>query len=227
MDFNSPPDEGLLRALALQNLPEGRVLDVGFGTARNLAAAAERFPGLALGLELNLLALELAEQRRADGLLKAEVRLQNALEVSFEERSLAIAIVSIAISLPKGVFEEFLQRVWNALKPRGILHLDFATLSDGYRDTDFFIYTCGQFPEKGREGSYHHYCGSDTCQMEHPGVYGASFWNPEEADQLLKSMGPGRKIFGKTREWTQKITGPTGDFEDMLRSFYYLTWQKS
>ena len=226
MNFDDPADEGLLKALKSRWLPkDGLAVELGAGTARNLRAMAKCWPN-ALGYELDAYWLQKANEAIEEEGLLAKVQFGNVLELAFEPNSLAAAVVAITVYLPKSCVYELLQKVWAGLKRYGVLHVEFATPNDHVSESDFFLYTCLPYPEDSYANSYGHYCGSYTCQLEHPGVFGASLWTPDEAKNALKGLGKGKIVHTELREWHQEFLNEDGDTEFVTRSFYLVTMQK-
>ncbi len=213
------PDDGIILAAKLPNLPTcGLVHEYGCGTARNAGNFAKLYPGNCFGFDLNP---EFVKRKNGVKILQ-----ENALEKKVEENSLAVAIIGLTIFLPKSVFMGFLNKVWAGIKSGGILHIEFAMVDDHAYGDEFFYYTCSQFPDDPPyTNSFFHYCGYASCQFDHPGVMGASFWEVDEITELLSNTGENTTVCRQNRKWVQKIRY-SSYVEKLQRSFHEATVQK-
>ena len=231
MDINSSPDVGVIKALALSNLPlTGKAYEFGCGTARNLSAVAKKFPSRSVGFELEPSMIDSAKERIKQRHVKATIVYQDVLKKTLRSNTVSFAIVGTAIYWPKSVVVKFLNSLWAALLVNGVLHIEFSTPKDSVLKSDFVRYTCLPYPDEGYQNSFGHYCGYD-CMMDHPGVIGASFWTKDEVHQVLGSLGGIRYVHQHLRAWNQKTTEIDPDTgkktqEKTFRSFYVVTIQK-
>lgn len=107
----------------------------------------------------------------------------------------------------------------------GILHVEFATHDDASELTEFVQHGCLHL--QNDPGSYWHHCSSGWCQHTDVGILGASFWDPQEALDLLNGLGDIDLIHAETFEWLQTITEDDGTKPEILtRSMHVITVEK-
>jgi hypothetical protein len=218
LTFTSPADHGLLQALKLVKSP-GVAIEFGMGTGRNLRECAKK--GFdCTGYDVNDWVVEQVREQFDKYGIRAKVLNQDVLDINFQRSSLTVAIVGTTIFWPKSIVESFLKKLWVAIKPNGILHIEFATPKDGTHKSEFLEYMCAPIP--GSPNSYCHssvYCG--YCD-EHPGVLGASYWQYSEIVGLLNRLGKWQSIARKVDDWHQVFT----DGSTLFRSFDRVTVKK-
>lgn len=222
LTFDSPADTGLLKALALSTICKGGMArEFGSGSARNLRACS-RLGYEAVGYDVNPDVVEQALLCIDREALAAKVLCEDVLTLTLAPKSISVAIVGTTVYWPKSVVNTFLASLWRAINVNGILHIEFTTPRDGAYESEFCVYTCFPYPEAGYTNSFAHYCGY-PCNLNHPGVIGASFWESDEVTATLSKLGKWELIHRSLDEWQQTFE----DDAPMLRSFERVTVQKT
>lgn len=216
MDMTNP-DVGLVKALQVCNIPDGPVVDLGCGPRpRNLILFSGRLIG-AYDTDWEI------EEELEDFCIQhgfvLSLQIKNVLFLELPSQSQAVVLVGMIIYNPKVVVQELLRKTAAWLKQGGLWHGEFATYNDATINSDFI--QMGSM--KREEGSYVHSCGDFSCSSL--GLMGGSFWNPAEAEALIKSLGL-TIVHAQLDEWVQLSESPEGQEERIPRSFYRITAQK-
>lgn len=201
-------------------------VEFGSGTGRNVVAMAKFIPG-AIGYDLNPHLIAGAKKRVSEAGVNAQVVYGNAWDVEIKKSSLAVASVDMLIYLPKGRARKMLKKVWQGLKPNGLLHAVFAMPDDNSHLDEFFEFTLAPFPEEKEQFSYYHSCGGfyGMCEHQAEGVEGASFWTRRQAFGAIRELGPFSFVFAQRTAWWQNNVYSDGT-ERLRRAFYRVTVQK-
>lgn len=217
--------ENLRLALQQVNIPTGLAVDLGTGGLHYTRVLAEHFPGQTIGFELEPDLYAFGSDMVQRGKLAAEVRQQNVLDYHPDRESLSVVTVGMTIYIPKDICYGLINKFWQALKPGGILHVDFAHYEDGAHMSRFIYQGCIPHPEH-LPGSYLHTCADVFCMHYQYGQIGGSFWDPGEAYGFLCSFG-GEVLYFRQALGEQVVSYDTGEIAAVFqRSFFSLTVQK-
>lgn len=213
------PDKGLVKALK-QGVPQGPAVDLGCGNGRNTWFMA-RYCQPAIGYDLEGgFREEIEKMMRCHGVTFGfEVR--DVLGLSFPPQSLAVIGIGVSIYNPKDVVEKLLRQAFVWLMPGGVLHMDFATYQDGSYQTDFVQSACYEVAI----GSFVRWC-SNCAECYLMGKNGGSFWEPQEVNALIQTLGSVKIIHAEVVDFAQIMTQEDDTQHKFQRSFYQVTLRK-
>lgn len=224
IDF-SAPDRGLVEVLEQCPPPTELLgLDLGCYTGRQAMAMVPYCSRvIAYDIDLHYRDDALALMRKKA--VSFEFQADNVLGLWHAPGTVGVMSIGMVIYNPKSAIQKFLRRAVDWLPPRGILHMQFALVGDGSEQSPFVQQGCVR--EEGYEHSYIFYGCGHCFQCFEYGQNGGSFWEEEEADQLIFSLDSGgfRIACREEQRFVSPSVDPHGevDAEPLDRVFYNVT----